>query len=127
MDGERGEGFVVLFDDGTRVKFKGESYLRMHRLVSRSWKRIIKSVEEREWIPDFGSAGDKARVISEMHDHLLRITIEAFYNAPGGSRKADALWIMKNHPEIKDLFFALLDGKPIEPLIFKHIAKSVKG
>jgi RNA ligase len=126
--GEDEEGFVVEFSDGQRFKFKGERYLELHRLVfGLSFKNTLEAVMRdqvesiRSQIPDefLGQFNAWVNEIEETRERIKREASEVFVQAPKDTRKEFALWVMANHKELSPYLFALLDGKDIEPLIYK--------
>lgn len=125
---ENVEGWVVEFSDGQRFKFKGQRYLKIHKLITGlSFK----------WTLDAIKAGTLEQAIAVIPDEFLPQVNEwlaeieekvrqvkekvaaVFEAAPKETRKAYALWIQKHHRPLARYMFAYLDGKDIEPLIYK--------
>lgn len=122
------EGYVAEFSNGDRYKFKGDEYVEIHRFISYvSFKNTLAIVQggqvgmTRQVIPEPFLIEFNAWVVEiEGTVERTRAAIEAaFAAAPKGSRKAFALWARENHPELMTYLFAKLDGKEIEPLIYK--------
>ena len=122
------EGWVVEFDDGPRFKFKGEEYKKLHRLISGlSFKNTLECVasgtleELTAIIPD-----EFMTEVSGWIDQIQSIVEEtkdkvelAYSQAPKSTRKEFALWALENYKSLSPYLFARLDGKPVEPLIYK--------
>lgn len=127
------EGWVVEFEDGQRFKFKGQEYLRLHKLINGlSFKNTLKCVangslgELREIVPD-EFLGEVDRWVESIQTTVARLKQDieqAFKEAPkGGARKDFALWVMAHHQPLASYMFARLDDRPIEPLIYKTAFK----
>lgn len=137
LDGLTGneEGFVAVFHDGSRFKFKGEEYLRLHRLVAGlSLKSAVEAVrdgrveEVRAAVPASvrvewdGWVGDTVETVRQMRgwaDLSMRY-------APEEDRKTFALWVNRKAKWLRPMLFALRDGKPLEPIIFRYILDDLK-
>jgi len=125
---EEGEGFVVEFSDGQRFKFKADRYLELHRLISRlSYKSAVLAVfsgnveEYRQRVPE-EFLGDFNGWVLDVEKRMAQIreTITEVYGiAPKETRKDFAIWSNKNHRDIAPYLFAMLDNKPIEPLMLR--------
>ncbi len=123
------EGYVVEFSDGDRYKFKGDRYLELHKLISGlSYKNTIEAVQNntvdyiRAQIPDEFLQEFNAWVI-EIENVIAQTkqNVQATFDAaPKESRKDFALWVQEHHKKLAPYLFALLDGREITPLIFKH-------
>ena len=122
------EGWVAEFSDGQRFKFKGEQYRELHKLISGlSFKNTLECVangkldELRAVVPDefLGEVNvwvDEIQATVEKTKQQVRLVFE---QAPKTSRKEFALWVMAHHKPLSSYLFATLDGKPLEPLIYK--------
>jgi RNA ligase len=94
------EGFVVRFQSGLRVKFKGQEYLRIHRIVSgitplNIWREMVdgqlpdeyKKLIPEELLPDVEIVEDALKL------HFLKVTLdigtEIGVNFPGISMAGD--------------------------------------
>jgi RNA ligase len=122
------EGWVVEFSDGSRWKLKGDRYLELHKLISGlTFKWTLTNMAN-------GTIGAARLVIPE--EFLIQVdewvaeiettvrqvkeqATTAFEQAPKSSRKDFALWVQQNHQTLAPYLFSQLDGKDIEPLIYK--------
>lgn len=139
LDGNK-EGFVITCDDGTRWKIKGAEYLKLHKLISAlSFKNTLRAMQTNELqaiydaVPD-EFLGDVKTWVADIQHTVTQITEEvqtAFNDAPKSDRKTFALWVMANHKPLSSYLFAMLDGKPVEPLVYKSLEQddvmSLKG
>jgi RNA ligase len=127
--GENEEGYVAEFADGQRFKFKGKQYLRLHKLLTRlSFKNMLAALEHGELgtflegIPD-EFLGQAKVWIAEIEGTITseNARLRSIYETcPQSSRKDFALYVTANHKKDSRYLFALLDGKEIAPLIYKH-------
>jgi len=122
------EGWVVEFEDGQRFKFKGEEYRKLHRLIhTLSFKNTLECMasdsldELRAVVPHefFGEVNGWVAEINKTLVGIINQTEQAFADAPKDDRKTFALWVMENHKPLASYLFAMLDGKPVRPLIYK--------
>ncbi len=123
------EGYVVEFSDGSRFKFKGDRYIELHKLItSLTFKNVLRAMEAGsiqqilEIVPDEFLAETRGW-IEEIKTTLaaVKALVQAAFNAaPKESRKDFALWVQANQKEIAPYLFAMLDGKDIEPLLYKR-------
>lgn len=122
------EGFVAEFADGQRFKFKSLEYLKLHKLiVTLTFKNVLKAMQSNsieqilEVVPD-EFLGETRQWIGEIETTIESIKEEVqkiFAVAPKSSRKDFALWVQANHKNIRQYLFAMMDGKDIEPLIYR--------
>jgi RNA ligase len=122
------EGFVLRFADGRRFKFKGHAYLEAHRIISHlSFNRVLDAMRDGKFQEMLSSVpeeyhGDILDYSAEILQVIARVEEDvflAFRSAPKGDRKEFALWVNKHHRTLAPYLFAKMDGKPLEPLIFK--------
>ena len=127
------EGWVAEFVDGSRVKFKGDQYVALHRLLMHlSFKHALEAVQGgtlpqlRERIPD-EFAGEFTGWVAEIEETIQGThgaVASAMARAPAGAdRKTFALWVQSEHPEIASYLFATLDGRDITPMIYRQAFK----
>ena len=141
------EGWVCVFADGQRFKFKGDAYLIVHKFISGvSFAHVLDAVEGNlfdvmiDGIPDefLGEARQfHQQILDEIEQH--RNTVSGYYtNAmqsisasatpDKGLRKEYALWVKTNVPmEYTGMMFHLFDQYDITPIVYKHIRKLHKG
>jgi len=129
------EGYVIRFENGKRVKIKGEEYVALHRLVS--------AVSENMLI-DLVCSGDRAKtedILSKLPDELygwakeFRLKLEnkfqsiqqecisSFKEFP--SRKETAAYFSKQ--KYPGLLFCMLDKKNFEVMIWKVVRSEIKN
>lgn len=115
------EGFVIRFENGLRVKLKGESYLALHKLVwgvteskvyellvERKLAELLRKVPEEFRLEIEAMA---APLVAEA-DRLKHSAEEHFAVAPKSSRKEFAIWTQSNAPEaLRGALFQLMDGR----------------
>ena len=126
------EGFVALFADGQRFKFKSAAYLELHKLVfGLTFRAALESVRD-------GKVEDVRRIVPEelraeydgwveqiktriaaVRAEVAAALAEATAAGVTNDRKAFALWAAERHPQLRVYLFAALDGKPLEPIIFR--------
>jgi RNA ligase len=134
------EGFVAVFQDGRRFKFKSAAYLELHKLVfGLTFRSAIEAVqtgkveEIRHIVPEELRAEFEGWV-NEVEEHVANVqaTVAAAMQkaaAAGvtGDRKAFAQWVIQNYPELRVYLFAAIDGKPLDPIIFRLEFKDRDG
>ena len=134
------EGFVAVFQDGQRFKFKSAAYLELHKLVfGLSFRSAIDAVQGgqvetiRQIVPEELRAEFDGWV-KEVEEHVaaVRTAVEgalAEATAAGltTDRKAFAQWAAQQHTDLRFYLFAALDGKPLEPMIFRTEFKDRDG
>lgn len=125
------EGFVAVYSDGSRFKFKSAAYLALHRAVTGlTYKRAVEALRD-------GTADEIAALVpeelrtewdgwlEEIRSTVLLTKLELWGRmevAPlGGDRKTFALWAQRQERWARPMLFALYDSKDVEPLIYKFI------
>lgn len=122
------EGWVVEFSDGQRFKFKGDAYQELHRLLSGlSFKWVLAATASSTL--QFGLSAIPDEFLGQVKEWIeeIKTTVSqtkaqieaAFDQAPRATRKDFAMWVQQHYPELASYLFARLDGKEIEPLIYK--------
>lgn len=126
------EGIVIHFTDaGTRLKFKFDDYVRLHRLLTgisscAIWEMLRdgKPLDELlENVPDefYGWVRETVAALHREHDVINTAAWADFDELKQLRSDRRAFAEAANKRDTKHLLFALLDGKPIEPLIWKQI------
>lgn len=124
------EGYVITFDSGERVKIKFEEYLRLHRIVTglsskRIWEcmragdDVMKLLEK---VPDefYQWAKKIQSKLTHQFNDIYDWATHTYSNCPECfTRKEYAMWA-KNQ-KYPHLLFALLNGQPINDLIYRLI------
>ena len=126
------EGFVALFADGQRFKFKSAAYLELHKLVfGLTFRAALESVRDgkvetiRQIVPEElraefdGWVGQIETRLAEVRAQVAAALAEATAAGVIHDRKAFALWAAEHYPQLRVYLFAALDGKPLEPIIFR--------
>ena len=140
------EGFVALFADGQRFKFKSSAYLELHKLVfGLSFRAAVEAVRDGQvaaiqaivpeelraefdgWVAAVEGrlAEERAALAAAMAQATAAGLLDAAGRAP--DRKAFAQWAAARHPERRVLLFAALDGKELTPILFRVAFKDVAG
>lgn len=130
------EGFVVRFSNGSRMKIKGEEYLRLHKIMTNLsttsvWEILSNNGKIDEFIKDvpdefFKKIQDYAFELSLRHFNISKDYTEYFETIKEKfvDRKSFAEESKRyQHPS---LLFSLLDGKDISPLIWKIVKPDFK-
>lgn len=129
------EGFVIRFESGLRVKAKFERYLILHKIISQLTPQHILELMQTDkdvWetyildLPD--EFREDAMRISQIIANYIqdkKRTIENIYSQlkplADESRKAFAIAAISQYRTYSPFLFALLDGKPIESMLFKTL------
>lgn len=125
----REEGYVAVFADGSRFKFKSHEYLRLHKLItSLTFKNVLAAVRENTVDDILAVVPDEfltqtRQWIKEIHATVQDIENEVhilYERAPRGTRKEFALWVMDEHWEYSKYLFARYDDRDIKSLILQH-------
>lgn len=133
IDRVNSEGFVVKFEDGTRVKIKHAEYVRLHRLLtevsSKSIWEILKNggeiTEILDRVPDefyqWVRATEKG--LRDNHAHMLAVAKTMVKDLADLERKEVAMRIKGVDQPYPALIFALLDGKDqmASDIVWKHL------
>ncbi len=131
--GENEEGFVVRFDDGTRVKIKFAEYVRLHRLLTginarhiweyfrdgRDWKELVEYVpdEFHQWV-----RGIVDGLQQSFWAECQRVD-EAYRSCNTSaelSRKEVAAQFTKL-PDLAPALFAMYDSRPIDKIVWQKL------
>ncbi len=124
------EGFILTFDNGDRVKFKYDEYMRLHKIVSGInekfiWESMRDGAElPLENLPDelYAFIDETKATLGIQFDELhKRATLAMDGAAVFETRKDKALFLKQYHPEVAGLVFGSLDGRDISPEIWKRI------
>jgi RNA ligase len=123
------EGYVALFNDGQRFKFKGDRYVELHRIITNlSFKRVLDAVKDGTYNQVLNTLPDEflPQVFAwrnEIDEKVISITEEvesAFEDAPKDNRKEFALWVNAWCKDIAAYMFLKLDGKDYVPTILER-------
>jgi len=116
------EGFVGVFADGSRWKFKGEEYRKMHRFATQLTPKAVldafqegATMEAWERVPSHRKE-EFAQTLLSLIDQYVEGSKQldaAMSSAPKSSRKEFASWVSKNvQAEYRAATFNRLDNKP---------------
>lgn len=130
LENANGEGFVIKFASGFRVKVKFDEYLRLHKLITQVTNKTIweylageRNFEEiLDRVPDefYGWVKEVRQEFQSKFDKKYKEINAKYKNATKfDTRKEFAEWAKKQSNP--DLLFALLDGKRIDAKIWKLI------
>lgn len=126
------EGFVAVFEDGSRFKFKGQAYTEMHRLISyMTVKNIVKHLQacDLEFYLDKLPVKYRAEcgiivneVIQKVEEtHEKAISVFVGLSQYAHDRKLFAERARAVAPDMQHYLFFLLDGRPIRDLLYKDL------
>jgi RNA ligase len=132
------EGFVVRWNNGFRLKFKGAEYLRVHKLISQVtplgiWDILcnndnvdnVKQQLPEEFWNDFDSIAEKLKFKFQhikSHNILWVLAEEKMNNLDRKTFAKQAIESSKNDPILNTaLLFKIYDGKDIDDMIWKMI------
>jgi RNA ligase len=133
MIGNNAEGFVIRFSNGDRMKIKGEEYLRLHRIMTgvsttSVWDMLANGGNMEEILKDvpdefYDKIKEVVRDLVLRFDNIKRDYFQYYLDITNKvvstDRKAFAEEAMRYpYPAI---LFALLNGKNIEPIIWKIV------
>jgi RNA ligase len=127
------EGYVIEMTDGTRWKIKGDRYRNLHKLLTEiTFNSVLACVQDgsiddvyaivpKAWHPQIRAWEQEIRRKFRDTERTLH---QWFFNAPRHDRKAFALHVQRYTPKsLHPYFFALLDGKSIDDMIYRHAFK----
>jgi len=136
------EGFVVKFSNGSRMKIKGEEYLRLHKIMTNVsttavWEVLSSGGDMEELIKDVPDEFYKKirAYVQELNYQHYRYSEYAgkiydyFRYGKYGDREveptkkefAQHLELNKTHPKVKSICFAMWDGKSYDEMIWSYI------
>lgn len=123
------EGFVVRFSNGDRIKIKGHEYLRLHKIMTNVsttsvWELLSNGVgidELLQGVPDefYCKIKDFENFLTLSFKNVKEVYRIQFSAMDKTDRKAFAL--IANETQYPSILFAMLDNKPVDPIIWKHI------
>ena len=140
MIDDNAEGFVIRFSNGDRMKIKGVEYLRLHKIMTEvstksvweilsnggSMEDLLKDVPDEFYtkIKEYeNELVGQFNILKREYEYIF-MTFQALGLRDGGKRKEFAEQALKvKHPSI---LFAMLDGRDVEPIIWKIIQPEFK-
>ena len=133
MVGNNEEGFVIRFSNGDRMKIKGEEYLRLHRIMTNIstisiWETLSSGGNMEELLKDvpdefFDKVTEVIKDLAIRFSNVRKDYIQYFTDIVFKIGREDRRLFAEearryNHSSI---LFALLDGKDINPIIWKIV------
>lgn len=127
------EGFVARFSNGFRVKLKYRQYILLHKIVTGLSIKGIWEILASGNQPDFSNVPDefmgwyrKQRDKIQREFNRLKAEAVAMFDGIGKreTRKDYALEYTK-HGEMAGALFRLLDGKPVEDVLWKRCRPAI--
>jgi RNA ligase len=130
------EGFVVIFENGLKVKIKMEEYKRLHRIVTGMnphtvWESLRDGKElPKEGLPvNFKGWLESWQIKLEVEfTDIMASLIGSWINRPIDDavdarryRASFAGWVKLQNPKLKSLLFLKLDGKAVNDAVWKLI------
>ncbi len=123
------EGFVVRFSNGDRIKIKGDEYLRLHKIMTNVsttsvWELLSSGVgidELLQGVPDefYSKIKDFENFLMLSFKNIKEVYRMQFNVMDKTDRKIFAL--VANETQYPSILFAMLDNKPVDPIIWKLI------
>jgi|SaaInl0LU_22_DNA_1037365.scaffolds.fasta_scaffold26266_2 RNA ligase len=140
MIDDNAEGFVIRFSNGDRMKIKGVEYLRLHKIMTEvstksvweilsnggSMEDLLKDVPDEFYtkIKEYeNELVSQFNILKREYEYIF-MTFQSLGLCDDGRRKEFAEQALKvKHPSI---LFAMLDGRDVEPIIWKIIQPEFK-
>jgi len=137
---DNAEGFVIRFSNGDRMKIKGVEYLRLHKIMTEvstksvweilsnggSMEDLLKDVPDEFYtkIKEYeNELVSQFNILKREYEYIF-MTFQSLGLRDDGRRKEFAEQALKvKHPSI---LFAMLDGRDVEPIIWKIIQPEFK-
>lgn len=132
------EGFVVLFNNGQRVKIKGDEYLQLHRFVSNfSFKNVAIAMRDdriddlravcpqmyREqmetWIYGINQKLTEVRTVVDLA--FFDAQIHAGEESDPAYKKNFALFVQEHYSSYAHFLYAMRDGKFNQEMLFNRL------
>jgi RNA ligase len=127
---ENREGFVLRFNDGTRLKYKFDQYVELHRIMTgltsrKIWEMVSQNISverAKEWVPDEFYQWMKS-VADDLRSQFTEIEQQCLQTLGKVDRKKDrktqAEFIQKQPHS--GIVFRMLDGKDYKEQIWKMV------
>ena len=141
MDPENKEGFVLLFPNGTRIKYKFDQYVELHRILTglttrKIWEMVSQNIgveRAKEWVPDEfyvwmkGVADDLRRQFTAIEKEALAVYAQVPRLTEGDETTGEPRVTRKEQAEFilarphSGIVFKMLDGKEYRDQIWKLV------
>lgn len=132
------EGFVVRFENGLRVKIKGQEYIKIHKMISHMtplafWETMVDgkvNVDYLEQLPEeFRKEADELTKTLELsysdtHDSILKYFNEVKMSVDTSDMKSVGLYVKGSKHEHKSLIFPLILNK--KKVVDKYIMRYIR-
>lgn len=126
------EGYVVRFQNGFRMKVKGERYLELHKIFSGVSSRMVWEYlsEDKPFTDLLAVVPDEfAQWVRKERDHMLAQYALLEYRTEWAvklakerqTRKEQAAFILENFKDVSSAAFTHLDGKPYAKTLWKQL------
>lgn len=125
------EGYVLSFEDGTRVKLKHPDYVRLHRIITgvnarHIWEALAAGQDpttELDGVPDeiFGWVRDTIADLRAAYRFAKEDALSHFRARPRAAGRKEVAEFFQRCGGNPAVLFKLLDGKPYDDLIWKEI------
>ena len=129
-----GEGFVLRWSDGTRAKVKMDDYVRMHRMIYGTSSKTVWAMLRAGERPEATTVGLPVTIVDWVARCADELRAEYTQRLAGfetryagavanglttGTRAEFAEWAKRQ--ENAKVYFLMLDGKPVEDVIWRMI------
>lgn len=131
LEDKEKEGFVLMWREGFRLKMKHNEYVRLHHLVTQVTARSIwdllkngKPIDELlERVPDefFKWVKEVLKRLQGQYEDIYNSSLVICMNAKEKPTRKDQALYIRSISQYPQVAFALLDGKPHQPIIWKII------
>lgn len=127
------EGFVVRFQDGLRVKIKGEEYMRIHRMIAHMtplafWDTMELGAVNVDYLQELPEeyrveAEEISKKLEKKYADMFNEIYKEYRIAPKTSRKELGMYIQSNKCKHGGAFFSILEenNEKLERYIMKKI------
>lgn len=117
------EGYVLVYDNGVRIKVKGEEYLRLHRIVTGMTPRTLHAELQRGGLqsvhdliagmPDefYTWADGVAQTLQQQYESLRDVALAAYGQVRTLDRRDAAAVLKRDYVDVQGVVFSMLDNK----------------
>lgn len=121
------EGYVLLFENGLRIKIKFDEYKRIQKIQNHVstyvvWELLYKNENFEEFLDNVPDEFDKwlRKTIKDLWDSYYKFEADckSVYKIVGDRKTTAAYFLTQEYPEI---LFAMYDNKNYSKMIWKHL------